>query len=387
MAFTEVLQTTQDQRFVVEDVKKVGLCRWRVAFGAIVVAKSTCGGERRYLQLPNAKHLFSKDLVWKSLRRAFGRDVAKKIVPESWEVNVPEEWAAFKEFASVSPNASVLIKTEQHRQKGLTIVTAQQAVDLAPNEPQVLLVQRVVDNILRIDGRAISCRFYASVGLRDADIVETRLFTEGKVHYSATQKGEGGELEQLVATAYTSHNNDKKEKGKDKDDDKDTELEDIKRHGWQRWATVLNDTYPADRPPYLQKFLSLLDRQGRDTKELLPTVGSKFGAVVRAVAEALSVVPVHARDGGVFTELFGVDFVLTETLDPFIVEVNRQPDLDFRQAQDRRVKLVLVRGHLCHAKVLDGADCLVPCKDGLCPVLSEKTFPSLQKATATRHWV
>ncbi len=115
-------------------------------------------------RLPNAGHLSNKTALWLGLLEGLGRDRACALMPESWQLDQPDDVALLDE----QPRDTVYIAKHPvlEQRKGLRLCGDVAALHAAAEDGHTL-AQRLLPDLLLVDGHRFHLRLYVVVLYRD----------------------------------------------------------------------------------------------------------------------------------------------------------------------------------------------------------------------------
>jgi len=208
-AYANALKYASDRgirvRYITED--EAEHCTWFVSMTQ-KTGKYHCGGRRVQTMFPHADVLREKDTLWAAVSYSLGRQAASELTPESWLVTNRTEWRLFGEFAKAHPNQTIVLKSREHRQKGVHFIGAMEGLALvnarfkevgsAENMNKTvddrvhpyLLAQRLVEDVLTFNDYVISLRFWMSV-VSEHDNLRIICYKNGKVNFGGKPIGSG----------------------------------------------------------------------------------------------------------------------------------------------------------------------------------------------------
>lgn len=256
------------------------------------------------IDIPVSKYIFGligcapinrKNDLWDILEKAYGRDGAKRIMPESFIINIPHQFeVALKEVQS----GTVLIcKKNIERKKGISLTFTEYDLKKAKND-NFKVAQRFLTNTMQIDGRKMNMRLYYMIRKYKGKI-QFFVNKNGKVLYTKNKTGNYITFETHITSQM------------------DVEL------------------YETENIPH--DFKELKNVIGEESyKRIWEKIIDKTTDLSKAIAPMLSKNTTH--ENKVCFQLFGMDIILESDGEPYILELNRGPDMKVKCKKDKKLK-------------------------------------------------
>jgi len=282
--------------------------------------------DQRFFVVNNADELTSKNKIWKNLVDTYGRDIALTIMPTTYILSDPNDIALFqKEY---NKNQIYILKKNIQRQKGLKI-TKDKNVILNANKNGYVIVQKLLQNPYKIDGRKINMRFYVLFICHNNEI-SAYVHNEGFMYYTKTK---------FVKNSITEENN-------------------ITTGYIDRAIYEKNPLTLGDLKKYLDNYNRLLNKteisiinSGINISDyVFSEIHKLLYKVVYAVKNTICVNS-HLKSNITF-QLFGADVSLSDTLIPQLMEINKGPDLGTKDKRDSIIKHSVIEDIFKLLKVL-----------------------------------
>ncbi len=249
--------------------------------------------------VPGAGALADKRLLWVRLVQALGRERAAELAPEVWLPDVARDRERLEGLAG----PFMLKDARLQRRRGVSLVEHPlEELTEEAMKGRRLVVQRLVDDVLRVDGHRSSVRLWL-VLQRDGGRLTAWRHREGLVVYSPDADG---------------------------------------------WITRATEDWLA--PPGAPTRLSgLFERLGASGDGCMRAVDGALRAAVAAVRGDLAEAPTPG--GRCCFELFGADFVFGADLRPWLLEINRKPRTPPREPAEEALRAEILRDALARGGV------------------------------------
>jgi hypothetical protein len=248
--------------------------------------------------LRGCDRIVSKNSIWEILEMTYGRPFASRIMPETFILSNGRQLGMA--FAEIENGTNLLCKKNLQRKLGLKFAGTKAELEECVKE-DFKIAQRFMKKTLTIKGRKMNIRIYYVIK-KEGDKLTFYLHRNGKILY--TNKKTEGEVS--FDTHITSYQMD---------------------------ANI----YKNDGMPHsiddLRVFLG--DRKSRGIWE---KIEEKMVFLSRAIA---SVFYDEMHYDKVCFQLFGVDVIVEENGEPFILEINKGPDMIPKCDQDEELKRVI----------------------------------------------
>lgn len=239
----------------------------------------------------------SKKQIWKTLSNYYGRNKASTIMPPSYIF--PQDLDIFKK--NYDKNKMYMLKSEKQRQEGLKLSSNYNKI-INSNKDGYIIVQEYIDNPLTYNGHKINFRIYLLIVCQGTD-KSAYMYRDGIVSYAKTEVLDNKtSFNNGVASFYTS-----KELYDDGFPITFSELKNkVSSINWQ----MLED-----------KFRDQLTKVFNASKSVMGNYKLKYGNKT--------------------FQLFGVDFMVTNDYDTYIMEINVGPGMDPYSEKDDKMRVNL----------------------------------------------
>lgn len=266
---------------------------------------------KTFIGIPLDPYLANRSKLWSLLTQKYPLAIAKSIMPQSFVM--PQEYNLLQHHIQTYPNDTFVYKANTHRQEAIYVTQNCPPIHMIKNE-QFVIAQQYIPNTLIYKGHKITIRVYLIIL---ASTAKTRafLFNDGLVYYSyKTYDTVNANENRTVASFYEA-----------------TEL------------------YDKGFPITIKKLLYNFESQ---TKPMWEKIVFKIRLILTAFNEKLTSTQFGA--GNLTFQYFGVDILLTDTFDPYILEINIGPGMQPHNNEDS-----LMRANFANAamKLLIGQNC------------------------------
>lgn len=269
--------------------------------------------DQRIFVVNNADELTSKNSIWKNLVKTYGRETAKSMMPMTYILSSPEDILTLE--AEHDPNKIYIMKKNIQRQQGLRITRDLNQIKKGFKEGYVV-VQELLQNPYTVDERKINLRCYLLLVCQNNEI-SAYCHKDGFMYYTKVPFIKNSiKIDPNITTGYIdravyavnplTH------------DDFRHYLDDFKNH------------------PLTQSEVNIIRSGEPISKTVFDRIYDLLSKMVYAVKDTVCV------DSNLQTaitfQLFGVDVALDEELKPQIMEVNKGPDMGFKDERDGALK-------------------------------------------------
>jgi len=245
--------------------------------------------------LKGCDRIVSKNSIWSILEMIYGRPFASQIMPETFVLKDSQQLEMA--YDRIENREIFICKKNVQRKMGLKFArTKKELEDCVKDDFKI--AQMFMKNTLTIKGRKMNIRIYFVIK-KESDRVSFYLYRNGKILY--TNKKTGNDIS--FDTHITSYQMD-------------------------------SNIYKNDGLPHsindLRKFL------GKDrSKKIWKKIEEKMVFLSRAIAHVFYD---EMHYNKVCFQLFGVDVIVSENGEPFILEINKGPDMIPKCDEDKELK-------------------------------------------------
>jgi hypothetical protein len=248
--------------------------------------------------LKGCDRIVSKNSIWSILEMTYGRPFASKIMPETFVLSDGRQLEMA--FDQIDNNINLICKKNLQRKLGLKFAGNKKELEECVEE-DFKIAQRFMKDTLTIKGRKMNIRIYYVIK-KEGDKITFYLHRNGKILY--TNKKTGGEIS--FDTHITSYQMD-------------------------------SNIYKNDGLPHsiddLRKFLGK-----NKSNTIWGKIEEKMGLLSKAIAHVFYDEMHYDK---VCFQLFGVDVIIEENGEPFILEINKGPDMIPKCDEDLPLKRII----------------------------------------------
>ncbi len=249
--------------------------------------------------------MVSKNNIWSVLKKYYGFDEASKIMPSSYVLEDKHDMKLFER--DYKKDNIYIMKKNVQRKEGLKLTKDYNEILNGPNH-EYKVVQNYIRNLYLINGYKVNLRVYLLVVIHN----------DMKYFY----------ISDLGKCIYT--------KKKYNDNDLDFESNITSYH--------LDMNVYKNNPRTFEQLRSYINNKEND-----PNAGSlffvKMNSILQKMCTALSNEFYQSDNikthNAITFQLFGVDIIMDNDLNPFILEVNKGPDMSARDDEDKKMKSIV----------------------------------------------
>ena len=247
--------------------------------------------------------IVSKNSLWTSLKTCFGNEIASSIMPQTCVLQDPLDLKNFENLYN-SNNVYVLKKNLQRKQ-GIYLTRSLNEIKEAKNN-NYRIVQRFINSYI-INKRKMNLRIYFLM------VVLPNGEKKGYIH-------------KLGKCLYTS-----------KDvSDSDSAKNDLVFEEHVTNSYTLEKSIYDNNPQSLQELEEYLSRYYKNPHILFKRMDTLFSQFFECIKYNLGNLS-NLEDTTRF-QLFGADVIFDNTLTPYLLEVNKGPDMKYKDEKDKEMK-------------------------------------------------
>lgn len=248
--------------------------------------------------------MVSKNNIWSVLKKYYGLEGASDVMPVSYVLDDPNDMIQFKN--DYRDDQIYILKKNVQRKEGLKLTKDYKEI-LNASGDEYKVVQKYIRDLYLINGYKVNLRIYLLAVIRGDD----------KQFY----------ISDIGKCIYT--------KKPYKDDDFDFESNITSYH--------LDMNIYKKNPRTFEDLIGYINREQEN-----PNAGSLFFVRVRNIIQKMCIAlgnefyqSENLRKRGDVTsfQLFGVDVIMDKDLNPYLLEVNKGPDMSARDEADHAMKL------------------------------------------------
>ena len=266
--------------------------------------------------------IVSKNKIWESLLGCYGRKKASTLMPESYILGDPNEMEEFRKKYNPSKNEIYILKKNIQRKEGLKLTRDYfEIMEAVVDDYKV--VQKYITDLYLINGRKINLRIYLLISMKDKTI-NFYLCKNGKCIYTNKKYNDNDLDFESNITSYHLDMNVYKENPRD--------------------FNELREYLNKDKDP---KFFS--EKNG-------DYLFNKTELLMREVSLCLYKNLFQSKniEGTTTFQLFGVDVIFDKELNPYLLEMNKGPDMNARDDIDEKMKSLVQSDMFKTVGVLNG---------------------------------
>ncbi len=249
--------------------------------------------------------MVSKNNIWAVLKKYYGFDEASKIMPSSYVLEDKHDMKLFER--DYKKDNIYIMKKNVQRKEGLKLTKDYNEIINGPKD-EYKVVQNYIRNLYLVNGYKVNLRIYLLVVINN-DIKNFYVSNLGKCIYT---------------------------KKKYNDNDLDFESNITSYH--------LDMNVYKNNPRTFDQLRTYINN-----KENNPNAGSlffvKINNILQKMCTALSNEFYQSENikahNAITFQLFGVDVIMDSNLNPFILEVNKGPDMSARDDEDKKMKSIV----------------------------------------------
>ena len=270
---------------------------------------------KKLFMIDGCDWIASKVALWNLIREEYGR-YAHFIMPETFVLSNNKDKQEFKQFykkkKAKNPNCKFILKNFRQRQEGLRLSNNMEEIFKSVGDG-FKLVQDFLENPFIISGRKVNLRYYLLISCFKGEI-KGWIFRDGFVYYTPkTFIKNSMDFQRTITTGY------------------------------------------IDRKVYEENPLTLKDFRkhiGSEKTKIFDTeVRKKMHAVMKSLSKQIC--SNKSLDHHLKFQIFGADIAPDENLKCTLMEINKGPDIGFKDERDGTVKKNMIRDAL---NVIDPID-------------------------------
>jgi hypothetical protein len=259
----------------------------------------------------NTKYIFglngcdsivSKNEIWNSLIKCYGRKYASTLMPESYILDDKNEMEIFRKNFNPSKNDIYIMKKNVQRKEGLKL-TRDYFEIIGGADDEYRIVQKYISDLYLINQRKVNLRIYLLIVIKDYTVY-FYLCKNGKCIYT-NKKYNDNDLD--FETNITSYN-------------LDMSVYKTNPRNFDELKTYINN-----------------DNKNNDSGENL---FNNIEVLMKEISACLSRNFYQSKniEGSITFQLFGADVIIDKNLRPYLLEINKGPDMSPRDETDEMMK-------------------------------------------------
>ena len=239
--------------------------------------------EQIVFTIPGCDNIVSKYNVWKSMYEYYGREKSIQIVPESFLLDKKED---IKIIDNQPEGTRYILKKKKQRKEGLKITSNVKEVKKG-NKDDYLIAQRLIKPFL-VNNRKVNLRVYLMVTLHNDKLVAY--------------------VSKFGSCIYTKD---------EYDDESDTFETNITSY---KMSLDIYDKNPLS----FEQLKTYLKDNGHDPNDIFDKIKETFVLFLTAMKGQLGT---DKFKKNLCSQVFGVDFIVDEQLNPLLLECNKGPEM------------------------------------------------------------
>lgn len=274
--------------------------------------------ESELLKVENAKnkfvfgvngcdHIVSKNYIWFLLKRCMGRENAGHLMPMSFILNDPSDMQYFKTKV-YNPNDIYILKKNVQRKEGLKLTKDLNTILNAKND-RYKVVQQYLTNLYLVNKRKVNLRIYLLIVIKN-----------NKKYFYIAKDGK-------CIYTYKEYN----------DDDLDFESNITSYH--------LDMNVYKKNPRSFEELRQYINEDGNNGDLLFSNINNILAKICKCLSSDKAVFQSENLKQSTTFQLFGIDIIFDKNLNPYLLEMNKGPDMIPRDDIDRKLK-TKVQSHM-----------------------------------------
>ena len=243
--------------------------------------------------------IVSKNKIWESLVNCYGRKHASKLMPESYVLNNPDDMITFKNYFNEFDGNIYILKKNVQRKEGLKLTREYNEI-IKGSKDNYRVVQKYITDLYLINQRKINLRIYLLIVIKDNN-VNFYLCRKGKCIYT-NKKYNDNDFD--FESNITSYN--------------------------------LDMSVYKDSPRYFNELERYIFQNGNNGKFLFDQIEKLMKQISICLSHNLYQSK-NIKDTISF-QLFGCDVIFDDELHPYLLEINKGPDMTPRDEEDEFMK-------------------------------------------------
>lgn len=277
--------------------------------------------DTRYFIINGIDSMVGKDKLWMNIVNYYGLDKAAQMIPMTYILDDKNDMERFTN--EYDENKSYILKKNIQRQEGLKITNSlTEIMNINSKDPEYVIVQELLQDPYLIEGRKINMRFYVLVICKENNM-DVYVHQDGFMYYTRKSFKKDNDIETNITTGY------------------------IDREVYERLPLTHEDfrLYLDRNNRTLNKYEIKYKNRGYKLSEIV------FSNIYKLLEDVYTCFIGKICGGklkdNISFQLFGVDIAVNDKLKPHIMEINKGPDMSFKDERDKDVK------YKCMSDVLD----------------------------------
>ena len=241
--------------------------------------------------------IVSKNSLWKLIKDYYGRDRAKLIMPETWVLKDNREMKLF--MRDYDKRQMYILKKNVQRKEGLKLTKNLEEI-LNASKENYKVVQKYHNNLFLINNRKVNLRIYLLIVCQKGH-VKAYLHEYGKCIY--TNKEYNDNLFDFESNITSYH---------------------------------LDMNVYKKNPFSLEELKEYLKQNGKNYEKLFTSINNIIYLTMMSVEDKLCNLQ-NIYNNKTF-QLFGLDIIFDKNMNPYLLEMNKGPDMIPRSITDEKMK-------------------------------------------------
>lgn len=278
--------------------------------------------DAKYFILDNVDEFVAKDMLWKNIVSYYGIDIAKTMLPNSYNINDSNDMTRFtNEF---DKDKIYIMKKNIQRQEGLKISRSKQEL-LNGDKNNFVIIQELLQNPYIISGRKTNMRFYVLVTCKfygNSKTTNVYVHKDGFMYYTKVMfKKNSTDFDPNITTGYIDR--------KVYDENPLTHTDMIKYLDDENRTNLLED----------ESHIRLNNFKISDIYfyRIYNIIRTTFNAFIDKICKT------EKFKNNTMFQLFGIDVAVDDKLFPLIMEINKGPDMGAKDKRDSELKHKVIR--------------------------------------------
>ena len=255
--------------------------------------------DQKIFGISGCDKIVSKNNLWKILHNKYGREKAKTIMPESFVLSDTDDINILKQ--QFNPNHTYVLKKNLQRKRGLELTRDFNTINNSYYRG-FKIVQRYLDDVFIINKRRMNLRMYMLVVCKN--------------------KTKNIYIHKLGKCLYTS---------KDITDKNNLDFDENITNSYKLDKNIYNNN-----PLTIDNLKIYLDNNNYDSKLLFNNIKKLLILLAKAITKPLCNLS-NIKDNKTF-QLFGLDIIFDTKLNPYLLEINKGPEMGAKDDIDKKLK-------------------------------------------------
>jgi hypothetical protein len=243
--------------------------------------------------------IVAKNHIWQSLVKCYGRAGASQLMPESYILYDDDDLKLFKK--DYNSNNIYILKKNVQRKEGLKLTQSYNDVINGLND-DYKVAQKYVRDLYLVNGRKVNLRIYLLIVIKN-----------NKIHFYVSNIGK---------CIYTN------KKYNDKDLDFESNIT----------SYHLDISIYKTNPRYFDQLIKYIDSNSIKGNGAL--LFNRINILLKKVSKCLAKNLFQSANikSTISFQLFGIDIIFNKDLEPFLLEMNKGPDMTPKDDEDTKMK-------------------------------------------------